>query len=264
LRHVSEDDVSALLELSAQVGELPLDVQARRAHVLNGLLGLVGGIHAQCSEADVATPGRYGLAIPNTTTQAGSWGEAQLAAMSNYLMSHEPAPDPCVPLMFQADGRVVVRRREEMMDRSWYRSEHYNLFRRAIGAGESLYCHVRMPAGRYFRIGIIREPRDRAYSERDVQVMRLFHENAARLYLTAPGGGAAAASADAPELAGLPPRLRPVLKCFLEGDAEKQAALKLGLSRHTVHEYAKILYRTLGVSSRGELMARFVTPQPAK
>ena len=43
--------------------------------------------------------------------------------------------------------------------------------------------------------------------------------------------------------------------CLLEGDGEKQAALRLGLSRHTVHEYVGELYRRFGVCSRPELMA---------
>jgi DNA-binding NarL/FixJ family response regulator len=53
----------------------------------------------------------------------------------------------------------------------------------------------------------------------------------------------------------LPPRLREALACLLEGDSEKQVARRLGLSRHTVHDYAKDLYRRLGVGSRAELMA---------
>jgi DNA-binding NarL/FixJ family response regulator len=48
------------------------------------------------------------------------------------------------------------------------------------------------------------------------------------------------------------------LQHLLEGDAEKQVALKLGLSPHTVHEYVKVLYRKLEVSSRSELLARFI------
>jgi DNA-binding CsgD family transcriptional regulator len=264
MRPLSQRDVSALLRLSGEVGELPRDTQVRRARILEGLLALVGGIHAQCSEADIASPARYGLALPDTTTQVGTMDDGQLAAMATYLSSDQPARDPCVPFMLQAKGEVVVRRREEMVDRSWYRSDHYNLFRRAVGAGESLYCHVRT-RGRYFRIGIIREPRDRAYSDRDVQVMKLFHENLASVYLVGPSSTAEATTrADDPGLPTIPPRLRPVLHCLLQGDAEKQIARKLGLSRHTVHEYAKILYRTLAVTTRGELLARFIPSQIAQ
>jgi DNA-binding NarL/FixJ family response regulator len=54
--------------------------------------------------------------------------------------------------------------------------------------------------------------------------------------------------------AGLPPRLRQTLLCLLEGDSEKQAAVRLGLSRHTVHEYIGTLYRRFGVNSHIELV----------
>jgi DNA-binding NarL/FixJ family response regulator len=55
---------------------------------------------------------------------------------------------------------------------------------------------------------------------------------------------------------GLSPRMRQTLELLLSGDGEKQVALKLKLSQHTVHVYAKSLYRHFGVSSRGELLAR--------
>ena len=56
----------------------------------------------------------------------------------------------------------------------------------------------------------------------------------------------------------LPPRVRQTLDCLLQGDSEKQIAGKLRLSRHTVHDYVKSLHRKFAVSSRGELLARFV------
>jgi DNA-binding CsgD family transcriptional regulator len=49
--------------------------------------------------------------------------------------------------------------------------------------------------------------------------------------------------------------VRRVLDLLLTGDGEKQVAAKLGLSRHTVHQYVKTLYAALGVGSRGELLA---------
>ncbi|WP_168219080.1 response regulator transcription factor [Limnoglobus roseus] len=59
---------------------------------------------------------------------------------------------------------------------------------------------------------------------------------------------------DDPIWQGLTPRLRDVLMALRSGDSEKQIALRLGLSRHTVHEYVGALYRRFGVSSRPELM----------
>jgi DNA-binding CsgD family transcriptional regulator len=57
---------------------------------------------------------------------------------------------------------------------------------------------------------------------------------------------------------GLSPRLRQTLVALLSGDAEKQIAARLRISRHTVHVYVKALYKRFEVTSRGELLARFV------
>jgi DNA-binding NarL/FixJ family response regulator len=62
---------------------------------------------------------------------------------------------------------------------------------------------------------------------------------------------------------GLSARLRQTLQGLLAGEAEKQIANRLDLSPHTVHVYVKGLYRHFGVSSRGELLARFVRSHPA-
>ena len=53
-------------------------------------------------------------------------------------------------------------------------------------------------------------------------------------------------------------RERQILDCLLGGDSEKQIALKLTISPHTVHTYVKRLHKALDVNSRGELLARFV------
>jgi DNA-binding CsgD family transcriptional regulator len=56
----------------------------------------------------------------------------------------------------------------------------------------------------------------------------------------------------------LSPRMEQTLRSLLSGDSEKQVAMKLGLSPHTVHVYVKALYKHFNVSSRGELLARWV------
>jgi DNA-binding NarL/FixJ family response regulator len=56
----------------------------------------------------------------------------------------------------------------------------------------------------------------------------------------------------------LGPRLRQTLELLLAGDGEKQIAGKLSLSRHTVHDYVKVVYRRFGVSSRAELLSLWV------
>jgi DNA-binding CsgD family transcriptional regulator len=48
---------------------------------------------------------------------------------------------------------------------------------------------------------------------------------------------------------------------LLFGRSEKEVALILGLSRHTVHEHVKAIYRAYGVRSRAELMSLLLRAQ---
>ena len=64
-------------------------------------------------------------------------------------------------------------------------------------------------------------------------------------------------SGEAP-LPPLPPRMKQTLELLIGGAGEKQIARRLSLSQHTVHVYVKALHKGFGVSSRGELLARFI------
>ena len=61
-----------------------------------------------------------------------------------------------------------------------------------------------------------------------------------------------------PDALSLSPRQRQTLQHLLDGSGEKQIAARLGVSPHTVHHYVKVLYRHFDVSSRSELLARWV------
>lgn len=58
--------------------------------------------------------------------------------------------------------------------------------------------------------------------------------------------------------ASLSPRQRQTLQNLLGGQSEKEIAKKMRLSPNTVHHHVKALYRHFDVSSRGELLARWV------
>lgn len=59
---------------------------------------------------------------------------------------------------------------------------------------------------------------------------------------------------------GLSDGQRQVLRLLVQGASEKEAAASLHLSYHTVHSHVKLIYRQLGVSSRGELVALCLSP----
>jgi DNA-binding CsgD family transcriptional regulator len=99
-------------------------------------------------------------------------------------------------------------------------------------------------------LGVHRAFGDEPFTAAEHRLMRLFHVELGRLW-----------NADALRRAQdptkeLPPRLAQTLDLFVQGSSEKQVALALHLSQHTVHNYAKALHARFGVSSRGELLAK--------
>jgi DNA-binding CsgD family transcriptional regulator len=58
-----------------------------------------------------------------------------------------------------------------------------------------------------------------------------------------------------PRRTSLPPRAAQTLDLLLGGRPDKAIAEMLGISRHTVNHYTKIIYRHFAVRSRAELMA---------
>ena len=52
-----------------------------------------------------------------------------------------------------------------------------------------------------------------------------------------------------------------VLFLLLSGHTEKEIATNLSLSRHTIHNHTKRIYRAFGVHSRADLMTKFISSQ---
>jgi DNA-binding CsgD family transcriptional regulator len=100
------------------------------------------------------------------------------------------------------------------------------------------------------QLGLHRAWNEPPFTAADHKLVRLFHVELGRLWKRD-----AIRRAKDPASA-LPPRLTQTLNELLAGSSEKQIALKLELSRHTIHNYVKALHQRFGVSSRGELLAR--------
>jgi DNA-binding CsgD family transcriptional regulator len=105
-------------------------------------------------------------------------------------------------------------------------------------------------AGAVDQLGLHRAWGDKPFSDADHRLVRLLHVELGRLWRKD-----ALRRAKDPATA-LPPRLSQTLDELLQGRSEKEIALRLELSRHTIHNYVKALHQRFGVSSRGELLAR--------
>lgn len=152
------------------------------------------------------------------------------------------------------DG-LALARSDFIEDRDWYRSEDYHGINRPYGVDQMMGCFRQIEGavpGENSGFVVLRAHGRRDFAPRDRTLVRELHRAPTPLI-----GGRLARFAD-PSPADLPPRARAVLAALLEGDGDKQVAVRLGLSRYTVNESTKRIYRHFGVRGRSELLARWI------
>ena len=242
---LAHSDMAALLHLVGEVTELPADKTVRRTHVLWGLMKLIGGRSAAAVE--MALPHEGPFARPGTIININTTCQAEARAAEVYLIHNTPA-DPILPEFLAARGKTITMVRDPE-NKDWYRSPHYDALRRPYDIGDSLYCRLTLPDGTDMTVGLQRCPGDPQFTERDKALVHLLHTHAPHVYY--------APAPRRPELESLAPRLQPVMRYLLQGDAEKEVAAKLKLSRHTVHRYTQTIYQQLEVHTRAELLAKY-------
>ena len=214
---------------------------------LSGACRLVGGVAAAGGE------GRWQRPRPLVPVSAFSVGftESEVARYLAYMHEFGINADPLFQAMKRQTGRCVTRRRRELVsDADWYGSRAFTDYRRHTHTDHQLTSIFQeSPHGEMSCVAVCRGTNDRDFSDRERALLRLFHFELGRLI----GGPLATALNSAPALS---PRLQQTLACLMEGDSEKQVAVRMGISRPTVHQYVTMLYRRFGVQSRAELLVR--------
>jgi DNA-binding CsgD family transcriptional regulator len=148
---------------------------------------------------------------------------------------------------------VTFARGQLLDDDTWYRCDDYQMAGRLSGTDAIMHSFLSI-GGQDFYDGIVflRGEGQRQFDAREVALTSLAHQEAVRLI------GGPLARFEEPHPSQLTPRVRHVLGCLLEGEADKQIAARLGLSTHTVNQYTKQIFRHFGITSRTALLARWV------
>jgi DNA-binding CsgD family transcriptional regulator len=102
-------------------------------------------------------------------------------------------------------------------------------------------------------IGMHRRPGKPPFSQRDRAIVHLVTSQIDWLHRAGTD-----VPANTPALAQLTPKLNEVMLYVLAGESRKEIARRLNRSEHTVGDYFKTLYRHFDVSSRAELLAKFI------
>ncbi|WP_437941919.1 response regulator transcription factor [Sorangium sp. So ce341] len=235
------------LRLANELRDLPRGSELQKQHAVSGLCALVGARIGLWVELKGLASGRVVL---GNAFGVGWENAGQRDGFMHYVGSAQRrSEDPSLPRFAQVSAAPVatVMRRQLLQDSEWYGSEHVQEFRRAGNVDDFIYTAFRTGPDTALTIALHRSWGDRAYTERDRQLVNVFHEECGFLHRPP--------EVPAALLAGLAPRLRETLRGLARGLSEKEIAAELRISPHTVHDYAKALHRHFGVQSRGELLA---------
>jgi DNA-binding NarL/FixJ family response regulator len=249
LRASERRRIQALLSECLDLGADPV---AWREHLLTGLCRLAGAALGMAGDSRLVGPQRtFELGGPPILV---GWADDQRRHHYEKTRADGLANDEVLRRFTQPGGRVVTRDIEEVIARpKWYVSTQFQELMRPVRVDGNLVSFIRLDAaGRIALLSLFRPLGDRWFSRRQVNLVQHCQEELAGWI------GRILPTMAAPGLSVLSPRLRQTLDCLLEGDSEKQAAIRLGISAASVHDYVKALHRHFGAASRGELLAVFL------
>jgi DNA-binding CsgD family transcriptional regulator len=134
----------------------------------------------------------------------------------------------------------------------WCTSAQIATRRRGVRPQHFVHSFIPLAGGRVAAcLTVTRSPDRRQFTGRDCSVVCVMHSEAGWVYRSD-------VMLLSPETRSLSPRERETLQHLLDGKSEKQIAVAMRLSHNTIHHYVKALHRHFKVSSRSELLAKWV------
>jgi DNA-binding CsgD family transcriptional regulator len=231
-------DVRAMFRLVGEVREMGADPDVWRPHMVSALRTLLNAQFVVSSEVHFRKSGRdrpmrvidIGWISDTDGNVCKSHDEREHDSFEDFWV----APSKTAADASEPEGLIPVKPALK------------------VHAGRSfiLSQYALKHAGAVDQLGVHRAWGDEPFTTAHHRLVRLLHVELGRLWRKD-----ALRRAKDPTNA-LPPRLSQTLDELLQGKSEKEIALRLELSRHTIHNYVKALHQRFGVSSRGELLAR--------
>jgi DNA-binding CsgD family transcriptional regulator len=252
---LSEQDIRAIVRLLGEVAAIATGHVDQKRYLLNGILKLVDGdvwVWAQGFAGNLDRPpaGIQMLDEGWRDPEQRIWfyraiseekhvhiGQARFAA----IMSNNPR------LQTVLNGQLHNAQEFEA-------SANYQLLYRHSGLSAYILSYYPVSTvGHFSGIGVHRFAGKPDFTERDRRIVHLIVSEIDWLHR------AGVPESGAPSAVPLTQRQRQVLFFLLAGDSIKQVAAKLEISAHTVNDYVKLIHKYYNVSSRGELLSKFLS-----
>ncbi|HEX6961363.1 MAG TPA: helix-turn-helix transcriptional regulator [Lacipirellula sp.] len=250
---LSNQDAVGLIEILAAAADPNRDasLEARRRILFSAL---AEAIEADawiwmCRSADEAAPvdGTHGKLDDG-------WADDQQREAAFQTLGQCPLRQllAAVPLSSTGAPSGVTRTKNDLIESNPNQEAGPESAWRAVGVNDFIVSLYPIDYATYSAVGYCRRDAEKQFTDRDRSVLDVLFQHVAWLHTESPIQlGLAPTSA-------LSPREKEVLVLLLEGYARKEVAARLHLSAHTVADYLKVIYKKLGVSSRAELLAKFI------
>lgn len=246
------DDLRLLLRLSNRLHALPLDRVVRTRAFLEAMCEL--------ADADVAICSQLNDFGPDAPIPTHVWGvdhgfkEEERGAFFASLRDVKANMHPVIDATRKYHDRPTAFRREDLLsDEAWYGCDFFKLYATPAGVDHIISPVFPLPGGNsVIGTGVMRRHGRPRFSVRDQMLVFALNAELGWFYDSI----AATDRRLAPETPPLRPRLVRALEHLLAGQSEKEVARTIGVTRETVHQYVKEIYKHYGVRSRAELLAR--------
>jgi DNA-binding CsgD family transcriptional regulator len=251
---LSSRDVQECHQIARRCRDLGSDVDAWRHTLLGDLREFVGAQVIINSEIE-----NFGNSNDQKTKfiglhRAGWISEEAETRWRDYAQSIPVERTPEYPYLSKFSGQTMVLSRDQIWGReTWYRSHTFNVIHRECGIDDYVIsiCPTNIP-GRCTTLWLHKGVGSRDFTSREQGIISLIHMTINSEI------GTFLAAADEPALSSLTARRLEVLSHLINGDSEKQIAFQLGVAKATIHDHVLAIYRHFDVSSRGELLAKFI------
>jgi DNA-binding CsgD family transcriptional regulator len=250
------EDLRSVYRLLGECCELGADPIAWRRHMVAGLRLLLDAQVAIYQELQpAAPPGPRGWLVPLLTIDMGWPAESDRRVLADFWARNEFELCPWFSRrnfqrVFHPPRRLAAFSLSRLIATDdWHGCEFFNDYVRRGHLDDMVLATYDNGNGATHGLVLHRALGEQPFETRQRRLLALFFAEHSQLL------GTRLAGRDALSVVEFPQRLRQVLTCLMEGDGEREIALRLGISQHTVHFHIKELFRRFGVSGRGRLMA---------
>lgn len=248
------DDVARLIRLLAEAGDplAEIDVPDRRRKLVAGLAEMIGADIWLWATGVASTADAAQDAMPMSVIDGGWEDDAERLRFLRLIT--DPTKTEIMQggiIRRQANQQTVTLSPQEIVHPD-HQQAGLDCWAEA-GLGDCMIGLYPVGPNVYSGIGLHRRRGRPPFTERERAIVQLVIEQVDWLHHY---GTEVEASKKVLRLTG---RQRQVLLLLMGGDSQRQIALKMQLSEHTVGDYIKEIYRRFGVNSRGELFAHFIS-----